>query len=258
MNASAPFFIRREPGKLYRRDVKDKEPMKTITKIAIMLIALSTLPACNYQLADEIDSSSDPAEPITLRGDTSWESEHSEMVSVLTLDPADAQRLRAVFESREAELGGWITGERGTKLIELETELRDAATNSQLTETRLIIAQATPLRREFEALVNTHKTKILNALTPTQQKQWQGHQLAEKLLALMKPLILDPAQQQQIRTAAAQAITRHEVAPKGIRDAPTAAAFLQLEQWVEEKILSQAQRQNYAPIKGKKALRSLY
>jgi hypothetical protein len=228
--------------------------MQTPNTAIIVILALSVFPACIFELGDEIDSAPDSSDPVTLRSDTDWESQHTEMVSILALNPTDAQRLRTVFQARETELGGWIRGDRGAKLVELETALRAAATNSELTETRKFIAQATPLRREFEALAEGHETNILNALTPAQQNQWQGHQLAQKLLDLMAPLNLDPTQQEQIRAAATQAIAQ---AKQQQQPNPPAAAFLELEKWAEDNILNGNQRQAYAPIKQKNALRSL-
>lgn len=202
----------------------------------------------------ESDSPSSKAPPVEVRSETAWQAEYDEMVSVLGLRSDEAQRLRTAFEQREAEAGEWLKGERGKSLAQLEGQLKQAAKGKNAAETKQIIAKATPLRKELMSIIDRHQANILGALSPERQVQWQGHKVAEKLLETMASLKLDPTQQQYIRNGAVEAIGR---ALQARQPNPPAAAFLELEQWAENSVLSPAQRQAYQETKKKAPVRSL-
>jgi len=227
-----------------------KSSIKSIVLFAVPFFFIG----CAEKLDDALIGFQDEEKHESTQRNSDWESEYTEMASAVGLGLADSQRLRTIFEERETELGGWLRGPKGTQLVELETRLRSAAKSSDLSETRKVIAKATPLRREFEGLIESYKTKIMNALTPQQQSQWQGHQLAEKILELMLSLNLDANQQQQIRTAAVQTIDQ---AKQQGQPNPPAAAFLELEEWIEGNLLSGDQRKAYVEVKKENPMRSL-
>ena len=220
----------------------------------IIIVACWGILGCTGERSAGSDSSSSEAQEVELRSDTAWKSEHSEMVSVLGLNQTDSQRLQAAFEKREAEVGSWIKGERGVKLKKLEGELLMAFKKKDLAETKRIISMADPLRKELKRLVDSHEENILNALTPDQRIQWDGHKIAEKLLKLMDPLKLDVSQQQQIRNAAVDAIDQ---AIWSGQVNPRAAGYLELEMWAENEVLFDEQWEAYQDIKKKSPIRSL-
>ena len=200
------------------------------------------------------NSSSGDAQPVELRSDTAWESEFGLMVSVLGLNQGESQGLRIAFEDREAEVGAWIRGERGVKLAQLEGEMKAAAKNKDLAETKRTISAADPLRKELRNLVDSHEANILGSLTPERQIQWDGYKIAEKLLGLMALLALDATQQQQIRNAAVESISQ---AVWSGQVNPRAAGYLELEKWVENQLLSDSQYDAFQDLKKKSPMRSL-
>jgi hypothetical protein len=202
----------------------------------------------------ESASPSDKAPPVELRSDTAWESEFDEMVSVLGLTSEESKYVRTAFEQREAEVGAWLKGGRGAELAQLEGQLKVAAESKNLSETKKIIAKAGPMRKELMGLINAHQANILGALTPERQVQWQGHEVAEKLLKLMASLALDATQRQYIQNGAVEAIAQ---ARQAGQPNPKAAAFLELESWAENSVLSQAQQQAYQETKKKAPIRGL-
>lgn len=177
-----------------------------------------------------------------------------DMQRVLDLDPATGEALQAAFAAGDEAVEDWIAGERGQQLIELEARMFAAVDARDLAEVRRTTAAAKPLRDELRALLADHEQAILDVLTPEQQVEWHGHEVSRKLLDLLKPLNLGFEQAQAIERSGApavsQAIDRGEPNPK-------AAAFLDLEKWVEDSVLDPEQRAAYQDIKSENKLRSL-
>lgn len=215
-----------------------------------VIVALLGILGCT----GESNSPSSEVPPVELRSDTAWESEYNDMVSVLGLSEDESQYLRAAFEQRETEGGAWLKGERGVRLAKLEGALKVAAKNKNLAETKRIISLAGPLRNELTGLLKTHEANILGSLSSDRQVQWQGHKVAEKLLGLMRPQSLDYTQEQYVRNGAVDAFAR---ALQTGQINPSAAAFLELERWAEDAVLSEEQWQGYQDVKKKAPVRSL-
>ncbi len=189
-----------------------------------------------------------------LRAEGPPDEKRASMIAVLGLSGADADRVAAAFEARDMAFENFLAGERGQKLIALESEMAVAARNQDLAGVRASTQAATPLREALRKIVEDGEQAILDALTPSQQIQWQGHEVSTRLLTTMEPLGLSAEQVAAISQtgpeAVAQALNQGAVNP-------SAAAFLDLERWVASEVLSQEQRTHYEGVKGKKGLRSL-
>ncbi|MBX3179337.1 MAG: hypothetical protein KF886_18430 [Candidatus Hydrogenedentes bacterium] len=222
---------------------------------ALALLALSTLlnAACAPGKGDEpaLDLASAEA---GLREEGSGDAQPEEMARVLGLDPAAASALRDAFARRDAEVEAWIAGERGQRLIRLEAEMFAAVEARKLDDVKRATAEATPLRDELRQLIADHETSILDSLGPERRVQWEGYEVAKKMLDLMQPLELNFQQAQAIEQGGPAALAQ---AMRAGEPNPQAAAFLELEKWVEESVLTPDQRAAYQDIKASNKLRSL-
>jgi len=215
----------------------------------VLLFIAGCQPAADPEA--EIDLAAAQAE---LEAEAARDDVRADMLRVLALAPGQADALNAAFDARDKALGDWIAGEKGQRLIALEAEMAARTRASDLDGVRNAIAQAKPLREELMGMVEQYQTAILDTLSYEQRVQWLGFQVSSKLLQLAEGLGLNGAQLAAIEqggpSAVAQAIQRGEPNPK-------AAAFLELEKWVEESVLSPEQRAGYAAVKDKNKLRSL-
>lgn len=189
-----------------------------------------------------------------LREESGESAQPDEMVRVLGLDPAAASALREAFARRDAEVESWIGGERGQRLIRLEAEMFAAVEARKLDDVKRATAEATPLRDELRQLIADHETSILDSLGPERRVQWEGYEVARKMLDLMQPLELNFQQAQAIEQGGPAALAQ---AMRTGEPNPQAAAFLELEKWVEESVLTPDQRAAYQDIKASNKLRSL-
>lgn len=182
------------------------------------------------------------------------DSELDQMNRVLSLDPTQSEALLAAYEKRDSEISAWLAGEKGQRLIALEADMARAAREQDLEGVRNATSQAKPLRMEIIMLIGDHEGAMRALLSEAQRDQWDGFQIAAEMLDLMEPLQLDGAQRSAIEAAGPQALT--QARERGEVN-PSAAAFLDLERWAEESVLSPEQRAGYGPIKSKHGLRSL-
>jgi hypothetical protein len=176
------------------------------------------------------------------------------MMRVMQPDPAQRSALDQAYTARDEAVGAWLAGEKGHRLIALEAKMRTAAKAKDLNGVRAATSQATPLRNELRELVASHQAAILDVFSPAQQLQWSGYEVASAMLALMEPLNLAPDQIAAIEqggpSAVAQAMDRGAANPK-------AEAYLALEQWAKDAVLSAEQTAQYGSIKESKPMRSL-
>lgn len=177
-----------------------------------------------------------------------------DMVRVLQLDTAAQGALRQAFSARDDAFEAWIVGPDGQRLIALEAEMFAAVEAKNLNEVKRTTSQATPLRNALRALVSEHDEAIRSVLHPDQRIQWDGHLVADEMLVLMQPLGLAFEQAQAVENGGVTAVLQ---AMEAGQPNPKAAAFLELEKWVEERVLSPEQRAAYQDIKASNKLRSL-
>lgn len=183
-----------------------------------------------------------------------WEAELDAMAAALPLSPGETDALRAAFQAVQDDLRGWMNGPDGQRLIELEADMAAAAKRKDLAGVQAATSAARPLRDTFEAKIAAGKQGMMDALTPENRSRWGGHRLASHMLELMAPLGLSPEQQAAIRDNAAAAMDK--AAARGEPN-PPAAAFLELEKWLESSVLTPEQRTAYEAVKRAHPMRSL-
>jgi len=204
--------------------------------------------------ADKTPALDRAAAEANIRANDTGDEQYNAMTRVLALEPETVTALQAAFARRDEVVENWLAGEKGQRLIELEAQLFAAVEARSLAEVKRTTAAAKPLRNELRQLIQDHESAILGTLPPDKQVEWQGYEVSDQLLTLMKPLELGFEQAQAIEHAGApavgQCIQRGEPNPK-------AAAFLEVEAWVEERVLTPEQREGYQEIKSKNKMRSL-
>ncbi len=183
--------------------------------------------------------------------ETAWTAEYEQISAVLELSDQDKAKLKAAFEARAEALTQWWT-EKGATLAQFEQQMKQAAKDRDLTGFRQAKAKAQPLRNEFRKLLKTHRSNILEALSPEYRLKWEAHLVSERILELLQPLNLSDQQISQVRTEALSSVSASVNKPN-----PRAAAYMKLEQTVERSVLSAEQRQTFQEIKKKIPLRSL-
>ena len=180
--------------------------------------------------------------------------EYEAIPSMLGLSPEESSAFAGQLDRLDATLRSWMQGEKGQQLMGLEAEIRTKTEEKDLPGLRAVIAQATPLRTEIRELIESSRNELLDSLGPEGRLKWEAHEVASGLLELMETLVLDATQEAQIRTNAIEqlraALSKNEPNPK-------AASFLELERWVESRILSFEQRAAYEAVKKDNPMRSL-
>ena len=210
----------------------------------LLLLGAGGLPGCAP--AEEEPALDLASAEANIRANDTGGEQYNAMVQVLALGPESAGTLQRAFADRDEAVEGWIQGERGQRLIELEAQMVAAANARDLAGVKRTTGEAKPLRNELRQLIADHEEAILGTLTSEQQVQWKGYEVSRKMLDLMKPLNLAFDQAQAIESAGAPAV--FEAIQRG-EPTPKAAAFLDLEQWVEGQVLDEAQRAKYQNIK---------
>lgn len=211
-----------------------------------------TLAACAPQVANPVLEEEVAREAILAQ--SSLADELTEMQAVVTLTPEQYAALEQHYTKRNTAIQQWIDSDKGKRLIALEAELSAQANNSDLAGVKTTIAEARPLREELTALVHAAHEDLLNTLGAEGRLRWEAHELSNALLDLMTPLALDALQQEKLREASPQFLLQAKNANEAN---PRAAAFLQLEQWAEQSILTPTQANAFQPIKKDNPMRSL-
>jgi len=173
------------------------------------------------------------------------------MTAVLELSDQEKAKLKTAFEARAEAITRW-RAENGAKLAQFEQEMKQAAKARDLADLRQAKSKAEPLRNELRELSQTHQANIREALSPEYRRQWEAHQVSERILDIMQPLTLSDQQISQVRTEAISAVRASVNEPN-----PGSAAYLKLERMVELSVLETEQRQAFQEIKKKNPLRSL-
>lgn len=221
--------------------------------LAAILVTLLTVTGCQQKESTPEPVDTDAAKA-SLQTEARQDNKQAQMIQVLQLDATQASALNEAYTARDNAATAWIEGEKGDKLVAWEAEIKRAAKAKDLGAVRNATSRAKPLRDEFRQLFATHQANIMNVLTPEQQIHWQGFEVASKLLDLTKDLGLNPqhiaAIEQGGPTVVHQAIQNGEPNPK-------AAAFLELERWMEDTLLTQQQRAAYDAVKSENKMRSL-
>lgn len=172
----------------------------------------------------------------------------------LQLTGPETATFQANLNAHNDNLRTWMQGEKGLRLVVLETDIRARTKGKDLPGLRATIAEAKPLRDEMIALIQSSRESLLNALGSERRMQWESHEVSSTLLDLMGPLALDAAQVARIEQEAVQqmraAQSRNELNPK-------AASFLALERVAEKGVLSPNQQAAYESIKKDHPMRSL-
>jgi hypothetical protein len=222
----------------------------------LCVIALGTLTACQPPNGEPADSAEAQAESEAGRQklEAEWQAQYDDMTIRLSLSPAESDALRAAFDNMQSELTAWMEGENGKRLIELEGRIATATRNSDLAGVQSAIREATPLRESFRAQIDAHGENLLNAMSPDNRATWEALRLSDHLIELMEPLNLRQDQIAAIENNAGPALQQ----AKGRGEPnPPAAAFLELEKWVEANVLDAQQRDAYAAVKADRPMRSL-
>lgn len=222
--------------------------------IAAAILSVLVIAGCQQQEENTADSGDREAARASLEAEARQDSRQTQMVEVLQLDATQTSALNDAFSARDEAVGAWLKGEKGTELVSWEAEIKRAAREKKLGALRNATDQAKPLRDELRQLFATHEARIMDVLTPDQQIQWQGFEVSSKLLQLTEDLGLNAQQFAAIEqggpAAVREAIQRGEPNPK-------AAAFLELERWMENSVLSEQQFNAYEAVKSDNKLRSL-
>lgn len=183
-----------------------------------------------------------------------WEDELYEMADALGLSIAEEDAVRAAYEARDAEVRAFMESERGRQLSEDEAALADATRARDLAAVRAITDRARDDRAELMRIVEDGKRRIRDALPEDKRVEWDAHRIASEMFEVMEPLELTSDQRWEIE---AQAVTNVEAAIARNEPNPMAAAYLSLEKWAENAVLTPEQRQAYQSLKKENPLRSL-
>jgi hypothetical protein len=221
----------------------------TIALIVLLLIPVGCQPGSQPEAALDVEGAEQQ-----VRAEAQEDDVRDAMMRVIQLEPAQRTALEQAYMARDEEFGAWLEGEKGKRLVALEARMRIEAKESNLAEFRKVIAEATPLRNELIGMLKSHQQNILDTLSPSQQLQWAGYEVSSTMLELMVPLQLVPGQVSAIEGAAVEAVAQ---ATQRGEPNPKAAAFLDLEQWVEESVLSAEQHDGYQDVKDANKMRSL-
>tara|TARA_R110001592_G_scaffold74150_6_gene225706 strand:- start:764 stop:1414 length:651 start_codon:yes stop_codon:yes gene_type:complete len=189
-----------------------------------------------------------------LAGATNAVEERDAMVRVLALDTEQSAAVGEAFEARDAAVGQWLSGEAGQRLIVLEAKMSVAARSKDLSGVKEAISEAEPLREELRGVIDDHESAIRAVLTPTQRNQWDGYQLASKMLEVMEPLHLAADQTAAIQEGAPRAVAQAQAQGEAY---PKAAAYLELENWVVSQLLTEVQARAFNDVKAQHPLSSL-
>jgi len=86
--------------------------------LLMLLVILLGIQGCEDKAGRSSNSAGQQKAPVVkLWDDTAWKTEYNEMILALGLDEEKAKPLKAAFDNRETEIGEWIKGEKGAKLI---------------------------------------------------------------------------------------------------------------------------------------------
>ncbi|MFP6582834.1 MAG: hypothetical protein VCD00_09795 [Candidatus Hydrogenedentota bacterium] len=217
-------------------------------RFTIAILLAVTLAGCTSESRDEAVNDNAPVSEVRIG------QEFDDLPKVLLLNPADAAAFESNLAKHNETIRAWMEGEKGQRLVALETEIRIKTEEKDLTGLRAVIAQAAPLRNEITRLIESSHEELLDSLGNERRMQWEGHEVATALLELMAPLTLDAAQQSQIRRAAQRLLL---AAHASNEPNPGAASFLELEKNAEQDVLTPKQRETYQAIKKVHPMRSL-
>lgn len=217
---------------------------------AIGIVLAATAPAFVGCGEREPAPSQTAAEPKTY----DWRPEYDEMASVLQLTPDEQARVQAAYEARAKKLEEWWNGPEGQALLEEERALKEATEARDLQGVRAVTRKDPTQRSKFKAIADETMADVIAALPPQKRIAWDGHRVAEKMLELMHPLELNDEQQNLIRT---NAVSFVQTAVNAGEPTPPSAAFLALETWAENNVMTDPQYYAYEEIKKSNPMRSL-
>lgn len=176
------------------------------------------------------------------------------MVDVLALNESEAENLRWAFEDRDYAVAEYMESAEGRELVAEEASLRDAVNSRDLGGVRRITDSASDKRDRLREIVAEGNEGIRMALPESKRREWDAYRISSKLLSFAEPLGLTVEQELQIEE---HAFTCIDAARAANKPNPMAAAFLALEKWSENTVLSPQQRSAYEEAKKSNPLRSL-
>lgn len=184
-----------------------------------------------------------------------FQDDYEQMVARLDLTAEESATLEAAWQQHLAQLEDWWA-QHGASLVAYEAELKQAASDSDLSDVRAAKAKADPLRKEFRALGRDGEVKVVMALSQEKRKAWDAEQLIMKLEGLIAGRIeLSDAQ-----SASAKALAQEYAAyanPDLAVQNRLAQSFLDFERELEKTVLTPDQRAIYEQMKDENKMRSL-
>lgn len=221
---------------------------------ALLVLALAAIGCEPADDAPATQANAQQAAAVAMNEPPAWEDELYDMVHALDLTIAEEDAVRAAYEQRDADVRAFMESERGRQLSDDEAALAEAARAGNLSKVREITGRAGGDRDALRQIIRDGKRRIREALPEDKRVAWDAYQVSAELLELMEPLGLDLDQQLKIED---QAVVSMEAALARNEPNPMAAAFLSIEKWAENAVLTPTQRRAYTDVKQENPLRSL-
>ena len=176
--------------------------------------------------------------------------EYGMMVSVLKMDEAQAEKLNQAVQKYQEAMKAWEAGASGQKYKELNDAAKKAREDKDKEKMKSIAQDMKSVRKERDDLEAAEKAKIMEVLTEEQKAEWKGFTLYRSTVGRYKRLNLTEDQDRQLRDLCKA--SAKDMPPSSDRKA-YGAARKKLAQDIEEKILTDAQREELKKQPEKKA-----
>lgn len=174
------------------------------------------------------------AKPSGLRG------EYGIMAGVLKFDDAQKAKLVEVLEVNKTAEQQWTEGDDGKKMQELSKAYAEARKGDDKEKTKSLAGQIKALKKSRTELQKAGKARIMAVLTDEQKATWAAFCLQRRAMMRYKKLELTEDQLKQIKDICAEAVKSR---PAGDDDKALAAAHKKLMSDIEQKVLTDAQRE---------------
>lgn len=174
------------------------------------------------------------AKPSGLRG------EYGIMAGVLKFDDAQKAKLLEVVEANKAAERQWMESDDGKKMQELSKAYAEARKGEDKEKAKPLAEQLKALKESRAKLQKAGKARIMAVLTDEQKTIWGAFNLQRRAMMRYKRLKLTEDQLKQIKDICVEGVKNR---PPGANRKALAAADKKLMSNIEQKVLTEAQRE---------------
>ena len=213
---------------------------------------LVTMTGCSSGTSSSGSNSAADANAYSGKTLADWREQFDEIITLLTLDESDQDRLKQIFETHSKTLQEWYA-RHGQDLAEAEKKMFDAAKEKRLSEFRKYKAQASSLRDEGMKLHDRFDEAVEQSLPQQKRFEWYAHRNVQRLTRHIESLALSDDQMERLKQQALSAVLESES-----ERSPEQAGYAKLLSWFKSRLLTAEQKTKFEGLLKKKPLSFVY